>query len=97
MIRIALPNKGRLSDGARDLLERAGWRSRCGTGRCRRNLGADFVAIFVNARDIPEFVADGAADFGITGGDIVAESGRPGTLAAGPALRPVPPGGRSEG
>jgi ATP phosphoribosyltransferase len=40
------------------------------------SLGEDFTAIFVNARDVPEFVADGAADLGITGGDIVAESGR---------------------
>jgi ATP phosphoribosyltransferase len=31
----------------------------------------------VNARDIPEFVADGAADLGITGRDLVAECDRP--------------------
>jgi ATP phosphoribosyltransferase len=30
----------------------------------------------VNARDIPEFVADGAADLGITGRDLVVESAR---------------------
>lgn len=77
MIRIALPNKGRLSDGARDLLERAGLAFELRDRALQANLGSDFVAIFVNARDIPEFVADGAADFGITGGDIVAESGRP--------------------
>src|SRR5690606_33026976 len=39
-------------------------------------LGDDFQALFVNARDIPEFVADGAADLGITGRDLVAESAR---------------------
>jgi ATP phosphoribosyltransferase len=77
MIRIALPNKGRLSDGARELLERAGLAFEMRDRALQANLGADFVALFVNARDIPEFVADGAADFGITGGDIVAESGRP--------------------
>jgi ATP phosphoribosyltransferase len=77
MIRIALPNKGRLADGARDLLERAGLAFELRERSLQANLGSDFVAIFVNARDIPEFVADGAADFGITGGDIVAESGRP--------------------
>jgi ATP phosphoribosyltransferase len=33
--------------------------------------------LFVRAQDIPEFVADGAADAGITGWDLVAESGRP--------------------
>jgi ATP phosphoribosyltransferase len=39
-------------------------------------LGDDFLALFVNARDIPEFVADGAADLGITGRDLVVESAR---------------------
>jgi ATP phosphoribosyltransferase len=32
--------------------------------------------LFVRAQDIPEFVADGAADAGITGFDLVRESGR---------------------
>jgi ATP phosphoribosyltransferase len=77
MHRIALPNKGRLAEGARDLLERAGLAFEMRDRALQANLGSDFVALFVNARDIPEFVADGAADFGITGGDIVAESGRP--------------------
>lgn len=39
-------------------------------------LGDDFQALFVRAQDIPEFVADGAADAGVTGWDLVAESGR---------------------
>src|SRR5690606_36126627 len=39
-------------------------------------LGDDFQAIFVRAQDIPEFVADGAAELGVTGSDLVAESGR---------------------
>jgi ATP phosphoribosyltransferase len=41
------------------------------------SLGPDFTALFVNAKDIPEFVLDGAADIGITGADLVAECGRP--------------------
>ena len=36
-----------------------------------------FEAIFVRAQDIPELVADGAADAGITGWDLVRESDRP--------------------
>jgi ATP phosphoribosyltransferase len=76
MTRIALPNKGRLADGARELLERAGLKLELRDRALQASLGTDFVALFVNARDIPEFVADGAADLGITGGDIVAESGR---------------------
>lgn len=77
MIRIALPNKGRLADGARELLEQAGLAFEMRDRALQASLGDDFTALFVNARDIPEFVADGAADIGITGGDLVAESGRP--------------------
>lgn len=77
MLKIALPNKGRLAEGARDLLERAGldFDAR-GDRALQASLGEDFVALFVNARDIPEFVADGAADIGITGRDLLLESGR---------------------
>ncbi|CAN5727194.1 ATP phosphoribosyltransferase [soil metagenome] len=77
MIRIALPNKGRLAEGARDLLERAGLVLDVRERALQASIGEDFTALFVNARDIPEFVADGAADLGITGGDLVAESERP--------------------
>jgi ATP phosphoribosyltransferase len=76
MLRLALPNKGRLAEGARELLERAGLALELRDRALQAALGSDFIALFVNARDIPEFVADGAADLGITGGDIVAESGR---------------------
>lgn len=77
MIRIALPNKGRLTEGARELLEQAGLEFDArGDRALQAALGEDFVALFVNARDIPEFVADGAADIGITGRDLVAEAGR---------------------
>ena len=77
MIRIALPNKGRLAENARELLERAGLEFDMRERALQASLGPDFMALFVNARDIPEFVADGAADVGITGGDLVAEYGRP--------------------
>lgn len=40
------------------------------------SLGEGFQALFVRAEDIPEFVADGAADLGVTGSDLVMESGR---------------------
>ena len=77
MIRIALPNKGRLAEGARELLERTGLEfDTRGDRALQAVLGDDFLALFVNARDIPEFVADGAADLGITGRDLVVESGR---------------------
>jgi len=77
MLRIALPNKGRLSEDTRELFNQAGLEVR---GRGERaltaSLGDEFEAIFVRAQDIPEFVADGAADAGITGYDLACESGR---------------------
>jgi len=77
MLRIALPNKGRLNQDCRDLLDDAGLEVRSSSDRAlTASLGGEFEAIFVRAQDIPEFVADGAADAGITGWDLVAESER---------------------
>jgi ATP phosphoribosyltransferase len=76
-LRIALPNKGRLAREALELLERAGLEPEMASDRAlRADLGTDFTALFVRANDIPEFVADGAADLGITGSDLVTEAGR---------------------
>lgn len=78
MLRLALPNKGRLHDDARSLLADAGLEVRASSERALvASLGGEFEAIFVRAQDIPEFVADGAADAGITGRDLIEESGRP--------------------
>lgn len=78
MYRIALPNKGRLAEDARTLLTDAGLDVRIrGDRALSASLGESFEAIFVRAEDIPEFVADGAADLGVTGWDLAAESGRP--------------------
>lgn len=77
MLKIALPNKGRLADETRDLFEEAGLPVRARSDRAlTASLGGEFEAIFVRAQDIPEFVADGAADAGITGWDLVVESER---------------------
>lgn len=77
MLRIALPNKGRLSDDARELFRDAGLDLRFAGDRALvATVGDHLEALFVRAADIPEFVADGAADAGITGADLVAESGR---------------------
>jgi len=77
MLRIALPNKGRLADDARSVFTDAGLEIRAhGERALTASLGDRFEAIFVRAQDIPEFVADGAANAGITGLDLVAESGR---------------------
>jgi ATP phosphoribosyltransferase len=75
-MRIAVPNKGRLHNPTLDLLERAGLHLVDGADR---KLYADTVdpevtVLFARSADIPEYVADGAADVGITGLDQVRES-----------------------
>ncbi|XXF75146.1 ATP phosphoribosyltransferase [Myxococcaceae bacterium GXIMD 01537] len=77
MLKIALPNKGRLSEDVRELFNDAGLEVRArGERALTASLGGEFEAIFVRAQDIPEFVADGAAHAGVTGWDLVCESGR---------------------
>ena len=77
MITVAIPNKGRLAEKSLALLERAGLPAELTSERALvASLGSGFQAIFVRSADIPEFVADGAAQVGITGADLVAESGR---------------------
>jgi ATP phosphoribosyltransferase len=75
-MRIAVPNKGRLHDPTLDLLDRAGLDVEAGSDR---KLYADTVdpevqVLYVRAADIAEYVADGAADLGITGLDQVREA-----------------------
>ncbi|MCL2785840.1 MAG: ATP phosphoribosyltransferase [Methanomassiliicoccaceae archaeon] len=76
-LKMAVPNKGRLSERAVELLLRSGLDLGEGWGRRLyvnvRN--QDIEVIFVRAQDIPEFVSGGAIDIGITGIDQMAESG----------------------
>jgi ATP phosphoribosyltransferase len=77
MLRIALPNKGRLVDDTRRLFLDAGLDlAGAGDRALTTTLGDDFRVLFVRAHDIPEFIADGAADAGVTGWDLVCESER---------------------
>jgi ATP phosphoribosyltransferase len=77
VLRIALPNKGRLAEETRELFTDAGLDVRATSDRAlTASLGGEFEAIFVRAQDIAEFVADGAADAGVTGWDLVRESER---------------------
>jgi ATP phosphoribosyltransferase len=75
MLKIALPNKGRLAAETRELFEDAGLDVRASSDRAlTASLGGEFQALFVRAQDIPVFVADGAADAGVTGHDLISES-----------------------
>lgn len=77
-LRIAVPNKGRLAADALDLLRRIGIRASASSSdralMTSANSGRLHV-LFARAQDIPEFVELGAADVGITGIDLVEESG----------------------
>lgn len=74
-LRLAVPNKGRLLVPSLDLLRGAGYafeeRERALVARVRN---APFDILFVRTGDVAEFVADGVADLGITGSDLLAET-----------------------
>jgi ATP phosphoribosyltransferase len=76
-LRLAVPNKGRLSEDAVDLLRRAGIPLQGSSDRklFASALGGRLQVLFLRAQDIPEFVADGTVDAGMTGLDVVKESG----------------------
>ncbi|WP_255169475.1 ATP phosphoribosyltransferase [Natrononativus amylolyticus] len=76
-MRIAVPNKGRLHEPTIDLLERAGLHLENGADRklYAETVDPDVTVLFARAADIPEYVADGAAEMGITGLDQVHEAG----------------------
>ena len=76
-MRLAVPNKGRLHDPTVDLLERAGLHIENGAERklYASTVDPEVTVLFVRAADVPEYVADGAADAGITGLDQASEAG----------------------
>lgn len=76
-ILLAVPNKGRLYEPTMKLLEDAGFGS---IDRGERQLFAktrdpSITLVFARAQDIPKLVERGAMDLGITGLDLVIESG----------------------
>jgi len=76
-LRIGVPSKGRLADVSSDLLREAGLsfrrQERSLFARCRE-VPVDIT--FLRTEDIPVLCAEGAIDMGITGGDLLAESGQ---------------------
>jgi ATP phosphoribosyltransferase len=75
-LRIGIPSKGRLAEVAGELLKEAGLsfrrQERTLFARCRE-LPLDIT--FLRTEDIPILCAEGAIDMGMTGGDLLAESG----------------------
>ncbi len=76
MIRIAIPNKGRLHDPTVSLLKEAGLPVLEGSTRnlFAKTTDPEITYLFARAADIPEYVQDGAADVGITGLDLISET-----------------------
>ncbi len=75
-LRIAVPNKGRLEEPSAALLRQAGLRFE----RTERSLAvpvahSSIELLFVRTEDVVELVTDGVAGLGITGLDLVEESG----------------------
>lgn len=73
MVKIAVPNKGRLNGPVVELLNKAG--IRVDSSRKLVSRYKDIEVLFVRTQDIPELVRDGAAELGITGLDLVEETG----------------------
>ncbi len=76
MLRVALPNKGQLSDPAREMLREAGYPA----AHSARELVVqdpdnDVEFFFLRPRDIATYVATGQLDIGITGLDLLLDSG----------------------
>ncbi len=76
LLRLAIPNKGRLQSPTAGLLSQAGLMYE----RTERSLSApvanvDMELLFVRAEDVCEMVADGVAALGVTGLDLLQESG----------------------
>jgi ATP phosphoribosyltransferase len=78
MVRLAIPNKGRIAAPIMELVEKSGLHLP-ETGIERRlitkTLDPHVEILFARPADIPEYVATGAADLGITGRDLVIERG----------------------
>ncbi|HJF75503.1 MAG TPA: ATP phosphoribosyltransferase [Brevibacterium linens] len=75
MLRVAVPNKGALSEAASDMLSEAGYSTRRGTKTLVHQDEVNGVEFFyLRPRDIAIYVGSGILDAGITGRDLLLES-----------------------
>ena len=78
MLRIAIPNKGTLSGPAAQMLRDAGYRQRTDPKDLVCRGEANHVEFFyLRPRDIATYVGSGDLDLGITGRDLLVDSGVP--------------------
>jgi ATP phosphoribosyltransferase len=78
MLRVAVPNKGTLSEPASEILSEAGYRRRTDPKDLTVIDPANHVEFFfLRPKDIAIYVGSGELDFGITGRDLVLDSDAP--------------------
>jgi len=77
LIRLAIPNKGRIAVPIAEIIEKSGLHINGGGERqlIAKTVDPHIEILYVRPIDIPEYVAQGVADIGITGRDMVAERG----------------------
>ncbi|KUN97228.1 ATP phosphoribosyltransferase [Streptomyces caeruleatus] len=76
MLRIAVPNKGSLSGPAAEMLHEAGYLQRRESKELRIvDPGNDVEFFYLRPRDIAIYVASGQLDIGLTGRDLLIDSG----------------------
>lgn len=76
MLRIAIPNKGQLSEPAKQMLVEAGYKRSSNSRDLVIHDADNRVEFFLlRPRDIATYVAAGTLDLGITGRDMLADSG----------------------
>ena len=78
MLKVAVPNKGTLSEPAAEMLREAGYRQRHESRDLTvLDLANDVEFFFLRPKDIAVYVGSGELDLGITGRDLAADSGAP--------------------
>jgi len=76
MLRVAVPNKGMMSEPARAMLTEAGYlRSASVRDLLVHDPDNDVEFFFLRPRDIAIYVGEGTLDLGITGRDMLLDSG----------------------
>lgn len=76
LLRIAIPNKGSLSQAATDILRESGYRQRSDSKELTLTDAENGVEFFyLRPRDIALYVGEGTLDVGVTGRDLLLDSG----------------------
>jgi len=78
VLRVAVPNKGSLAEPAADMLRESGYRQRTDPRELvLHDPDNDTEFFFLRPRDIATYVGSGELDIGITGRDLLLDSGAP--------------------